>query len=45
MNSGTTPTRQVSTVQPLWVVETPVDGVDAYTAPPSDNLDGAMGHH
>jgi hypothetical protein len=45
MNSETVPTRQVSIVQPLWVIETPADGVSVHVTPPSDNPDGTMGLH
>jgi hypothetical protein len=45
MNSGTAPSRQVALVQPLWVIETPTDEVNAYTAPPYDNPNGIMGLH
>jgi hypothetical protein len=33
----------VPVFQPLWVIETPMDGVGAHTAPPSNNSDGIMG--
>jgi hypothetical protein len=33
----------VSIVQPLWVIETPTDGVNVHAAPPSDNSDGTVG--
>jgi hypothetical protein len=39
------PTRQVLIVQPLWVIETPTDGVGAQAAPPSDNPDGTVELH
>jgi hypothetical protein len=42
-NSGTSPTRQVPVVQPLWVIETPEDGVDVHVTPPSDNPDETGG--
>jgi hypothetical protein len=43
MNLGTTPTRQVPIVQPLWVIETPTDGVNVQAMPPSDNPNGTVG--
>jgi hypothetical protein len=36
---------QVSIVQPLLVIETPMDEIGALAAPPSDNPDGTMGLH
>jgi hypothetical protein len=45
MNSGITLTRKVLIVQPLQVIETPVDGVSAHITPPSDNPDGTVGLH
>jgi hypothetical protein len=39
-NTGTTPTRQVPIVQPLWVIETTTDRVRARASHPSDNPDG-----
>jgi hypothetical protein len=36
VNSETTPTRQVSIIQPLRVIKTPADGVDVQVAPPFD---------
>jgi hypothetical protein len=39
-NSGPTPTRKVPIVEPLRVIETPID---AHVAPPFDNLDGTVG--
>jgi hypothetical protein len=44
-NPGTIPTGQVPTVQPLRVIETPVDGVGAHAAPPSDNQDRTVELH
>jgi hypothetical protein len=37
VNSWIAPTRQVPIVQPLRVIETPMDGVGAQVMPPSDN--------
>jgi hypothetical protein len=37
------PTRKVPIVQPLWVIETPVDRVCACVANPSDNPYGSEG--
>jgi hypothetical protein len=45
VNSGTTPTRQVFVVHPLWVIKIPTDGVGAHAAPPSSNLDGIVWLH
>jgi hypothetical protein len=45
MNLGTAPTRQVSVVQPLQVIETPVEGVNVHDIPPSDNKYGTVGLH
>jgi hypothetical protein len=44
-NSGTTPTRQVPDVQPLWVIKTHEDVVGAQTVPLSNNPDGTVGLH
>jgi hypothetical protein len=44
-NLGTTPTRQVPIVQTLRIIETPMDGVSAQVAPPSDNPNGTLGLH
>jgi hypothetical protein len=44
-NSRTAPTRQVLVVQPLWVIETPEEGVDVQAAAFSDNPDGAVRIH
>jgi hypothetical protein len=40
---GTVPTRQVTIVQPLWVIKTLTDRVRAHAAHPSNNLDGTVG--
>jgi hypothetical protein len=42
-NLGPMPTRQVPIIQPLWVFETPVDGVGDHVALPFDNPDGTGG--
>jgi hypothetical protein len=44
-NSGTAPTRLVSAVQSLWVIETPEDEVSVHAAPLSDNPNGTVGLH
>jgi hypothetical protein len=44
-NLRTASTRQVSTVQPLWVIKTLVDRVGVQATPPSNNLDRTMGLH
>jgi hypothetical protein len=38
-------TSKSPTAQPLWVNETPEDGITAFTAPHSDNPDGTVGLH
>jgi hypothetical protein len=38
-------TRQVPVVQPLRVIETPMNGVGAHATPPSDNPDRTVGLH
>jgi hypothetical protein len=43
MSSRTTPTRQVPVVQPLWVIEAPVDGVCACAMHPPDKADRIVG--
>jgi hypothetical protein len=45
MNSGTMLTRQVPVVEPLRVIETPVDRVSECVTPPSDNLDETVRLH
>jgi hypothetical protein len=39
-NSGTMSTRHVPLVQPIWVIETPEDGVSAHATTSSNNSDG-----
>jgi hypothetical protein len=45
MKAGTVPTRQVSVIQPLWILETPADRVGSQAVAPSDNPDGTVGLH
>jgi hypothetical protein len=45
MNMGTTPTRQVPIVQPLWVIYTPKDAVSVHAAPYSNIPNATVGLH